>query len=345
MSRRDICYMGGDQGGRLPLGGALAMLWYRNEENCRGEMMSFNLEDCLVIGISSRALFDLEEENALFEEEGIDAYRAYQRQHEDLVLGRGTAYYMIEELLKINDLVDDRRLVEVVVMSKNSPDTGLRVFASIDHYGLDISRAAFAGGEDLHEYLDAFSVDLFLSKSEEDVQGAVDHGVASAILYEPPDGYAPVAGQIRIAFDGDAVLFSEESEKVYKEQGLEAFVEHENLNRDNPLPDGPFAKLLCILAYLQQTLPREDNPFRLALVTARKSPSHVRVVNTLRDWGVNLDEAFFLGGMTKSKVLQSFRAHIFFDDQDVHVGPASRVVPSARVPYKTGSSLKSLPEG
>ncbi|MDQ6988962.1 MAG: 5'-nucleotidase [Mariprofundaceae bacterium] len=301
--------------------------------------MALNLDECLVVGISSRALFDLEAENTVFEHQGVEGYRAYQRAHEDEILERGTAFYMIEELLKINSLVEDRRLVEVVVMSKNSPDTGVRVFSSIEHYGLDITRAAFAGGKELHDYLAAFSVDLFLSKSESGVQGAIDHGVAAAMLYDSPEGYDPVLGQIRIAFDGDAVLFSEESEKIFKEQGLQAFEAHERKNQDNPLPEGPFAKLLRVLSYLQQTLPKKDNPFRLALVTSRSSPSHTRVLNTLRDWGVNLDEAFFLGGVKKDQVLKAFRAHIFFDDQDVHVEPASKVVPSGRVPYKSDSSL------
>ncbi|MDX8382831.1 MAG: 5'-nucleotidase [Ghiorsea sp.] len=304
--------------------------------------MGLNLDDCLVIGISSRSLFDLEKENAVFEADGVDGYRAYQHAHEGTILERGTAFYIIEALLKINGLADDKRLVEVVVMSKNTPDMGVRVFSSIDHYGLDITRAAFAGGNDLHHYLDAFRVDLFLSKSESDVQGAIDHGVAAAMLYEPPTGYDPAEGQIRIAFDGDAVLFSAESEKIFKEHGLEAFVAHEKKNKDNPLPEGPFAKLLCVLSYLQQTLPKEDNPFRLALVTARSSPAHTRVLNTLRNWGVHLDEAFFLGGVKKDEILQAFRAHIFFDDQDVHVDLASKVVPSGRVPYKSEVSPSSI---
>ena len=305
--------------------------------------MGLNLDECLVIGISSRALFDLEKENAVFEEGGVEDYRAYQRAHEGTVLERGTAFYIIEALLKINELADDKRLVEVVVMSKNTPDTGVRVFSSIEHYGLDITRAAFAGGQALHNYLDAFCVDLFLSKSESDVQGAIDHGVAAAMLYEPPSGYDPAEVQIRIAFDGDAVLFSAESEKIFKEQGLEAFVAHEKKNKDNPLPEGPFAKLLRVLSYLQQTLPKKDNPFRLALVTARSSPAHTRVLNTLRDWGVHLDEAFFLGGVKKDDILKAFRAHIFFDDQDVHVDLASKVVPSGRVPYKNEGAQSTSP--
>lgn len=299
-----------------------------------------DLPECLVVGISSRALFDLERENRVFEEQGVEEYIRTQRESENVILKPGAAFYMIEGLLKVNTLVSDRRLVEVVVMSRNSPDTGLRVFNSIEHYGLDITRAAFTGGAGLFGYLEAFGVDLYLSKNEADVQGAIDSGIAAAVLYEPPDDYEPVRGQVRIAFDGDAVLFSEESEKIYREQGLKAFVEHESRHRQSPLPEGPFAKLLKILSFLQKNWPVQENPFRLALVTARDSPAHSRVVYTLRDWGVYLNEAFFLGGLAKDTVLKSFRAHIFFDDQEKHLDSASKVVPSGKVLYKTGSTLR-----
>ncbi len=301
--------------------------------------MSFTLHNCLVVGISSRALFDLEEENRLFERQGVEVYRAFQREHECDVLQPGTAFHVIKELLSVNaHAVGDQRLIEVVVMSRNTPDTGMRIFHSIDHYGLDITRAAFTGGEGLDRYLDAFSVDLFLSKSEGDVQAAINAGVAAALLCESPKDYEPVQHQVRIAFDGDAVLFSEASELIFQQQGLDAFVAHEQTHAKQQLAEGPFAKLLKTLAYLQQTLPAEDNPFRLALVTARNSPSHERVLFTLREWNVILDEAFFLGGLAKDQVLKAFRAHIFFDDQDVHLQAASRVVPAGKVPHKTISS-------
>lgn len=297
--------------------------------------MKLNLDNCLVIGISSRALFDLEAENRIFDEQGVDSYRNYQHAHEQDLLQPGTAFHMIKELLSVNQRVQDHRLVEVVIMSRNTPDTGNRIFNSIEHYQLDITRAAFSGGEGLHSYLDAFSVDLFLSKSEADVQAAINHGVAAAILCEIPHNYEPIQHQVRIAFDGDAVLFSEDSELIFREQGLDAFVEHEDKHRAQPLAEGPFAKLLKMISYLQQTLPREENPFRLALVTARNSPAHARVLYTLRTWGVHLDEAFFLGGIPKDKVLKAFRAHIFFDDQDTHLQAASKVVPSGKVPHRT----------
>ena len=296
--------------------------------------MGYDLEKVLVVGISSRSLFDLEKENEIFKNKGLEEYKKYQRRHEKDILKKGTAFYMVEALLNINKLAN-KRLVEVVIMSKNSPDTGMRIFNSISEYNLDITRAAFSGGEPLHLYLQAFSVDLFLSKSVEDVEGAIDFGVASAVIYDPPKEYNPIIDEIRIAFDGDAVLFSEESEKIFKEKGLEAFIENEKINKDIPLNEGPFAKLLKVISTVQKELPTEKNPFRLALVTARNSPSHIRVLNTLRSWNVELNEAFFLGGLDKDKVLKAFRAHIFFDDQDTHLSKSSKVVPSGRVPYKS----------
>ncbi|MDQ6976120.1 MAG: 5'-nucleotidase [Mariprofundaceae bacterium] len=294
------------------------------------------MNNCLVVGISSRALFDLEAENKIFEQQGVDAYRDYQHANEQTILQAGTAFHMVKELLLVNTYAQsDQPLVEVVIMSRNTPDMAMRIFHSIDHYDLNITRAAFTGGEGLYTYLDAFSVDLFLSKSEGDVQAAINHGVAAASICEHPKDYDPVQHQVRIAFDGDAVLFSEASEVIFREQGLPAFVAHEHAHRQDALAEGPFAKLLKIIAFLQQTLPKKDNPFRLALVTARNSPTHARVLFTLRQWGITLDEAFFLGGLPKDQVLKAFRAHIFFDDQDVHLHAASKVVPSGKVPHKT----------
>ncbi len=299
----------------------------------KGEILAYSLKDKLVIGISSRALFDLEIENEVYENEGLDAYKAYQRKHEDKMLKPGTAFPLAKALLQLNTLRDER-LVEIVVMSRNTPDTGLRAFNSINHYDLDITRAAFSGGESLVPYLDAFEVDLFLSKSEVDVQNAINAGTAAAVIYSPPESFTADDSIIRIAFDGDAVLFSEESELIFQAQGLEAFQEHEHSNKDKILPDGPFAKLLKTLSFVQQQYSAEERPVRIAIVTARSCPAHTRVIKTLRAWNVDVDDAFFLGGVSKDKVLQAFGAHIFFDDQDLHVKSASRLVPSARVPRK-----------
>jgi len=303
--------------------------------------MGLDLSDVLVIGISSRALFDLEDANTLFEQEGLDAYRAHQLENEQKLLKKGTAFALVEALLHLN-VLSGKKLVEVIVMSRNSPDTGLRVFNSISHYGLDISRAAFSGGTSLSPYLNAFDVDLFLSKSEEDVQAAVDSGVAAASLYAPPASQEIASDKIRIAFDADAVIFSEESEHIYKTEGLEAFLAHEKSNVNTPMKEGPFAKLLMTLSFLQQHFPKGESPVRIAIVTARNSPAHERVVQTLRTWGVRVDEAFFLGGLSKEQVLEAYGAHIFFDDQETHLEETSKRVPSGKVPYKTGSPMYEM---
>ena len=298
--------------------------------------MSVDLSSKLVVGISSRALFDLEEENVVFETQGVENYRRVQLEREDEILEPGPAFPLVKSLLKLNS---PEPLVEVIIMSRNSPDLGVRLFNSVKHFGLDITRAAFSSGASLAPYFQAFKVDLFLSKSVADVQKAIDTGFAAAQLYDPPADFDPDHDAIRIAFDGDSVLFSEDSERIFKERGVEAFLEHEVKNAQQPLSEGPFAKLLKTLSTIQKGL-GEDRPVRIAIVTARNSPAHERVIRTLRAWDVSVDEAFFLGGLNKDEVLKAFRPHIFFDDQDRHVERASKVVPSARVPYKSGSPLK-----
>ena len=298
--------------------------------------MAISLENKLVVGISSRALFDLEFENRIYEEQGLQAYLEYQRAHEQDILKPGTAFPLIRALHKRNN--GGEPLVEIIIMSKNSADTSLRIFNSIEHYGLAISRAALVGGNKIAPYLSAFRTGLFLSANEEDVQEAIDAGVAAGLIcsHDDLDIHADEEiDQIRIAFDGDAVIFSDESEKIFKTQGLEAFEAHERLNARKPLPEGPFAKLLATISKVQKQFPTENMPIRTALVTARNAPAHERVIRTLMAWGVRIDEAFFLGGVQKSDFLKAFGAHIFFDDQAVHTDPASKLVPSARVPYKS----------
>jgi 5'-nucleotidase len=298
--------------------------------------MPVKLDDKLVVGVSSRALFDLEAENKIFEEQGLDAYIEYQREHENDILRPGTAFPLIKALHNLN--CGDKHLTEIIIMSKNSTDTSMRIFNSINHYGLDISRAALVSGMPIAPYFDAFKTDLFLSADESDVQEAIDANIAAGIICSNdslpinPNEEIP---QIRIAFDGDAVIFSDESEQVYKEKGLQAFSEHEKENAKKPLPEGPFAKLLKTISFVQQQFKDPTTvPIRTALVTARNAPAHERVIRTLRAWNVRIDEVFFLGGVEKAEVLKAFGANIFFDDQTVHTGPASKLVPAARVPYK-----------
>lgn len=299
--------------------------------------MPWDLDGKLVVGISSRALFDLEEENRIFETEGLDAYRKYQREHENDILRPGTAFPLVKALHRLNS--NDKRLTEIIIMSRNSADTSLRIFNSIAYYGLDISRAALVSGASISKYLNAFKTDLYLSYNEHEVQEAINAGVAAGIICSGTDlSIDPnqEVQQIRIAFDGDAVIFSGEAERIYKEQGLKAFEDFERANAQQLLPEGPFAKLLKTLSMVQSQFPDGEGPIRLALVTSRNAPAHERVVRTLRAWDVRIDEIFFLGGIQKSAVLAAFGANIFFDDQTVHTDPASHLVPSARVPYPYG---------
>ena len=301
--------------------------------------MAYDLTEPLVIGISSRALFNLEDENAVFEQYGLKAYADYQREHEKDILLPGPAFQLVKAFLNLNNLYKDRRTVEVIIMSRNSPETSLRIFHSIDHNGLDITRAALLSGAEVAPYLKAFKTDLFLSAYAPDVKQAVDNGVAAGMILtgKKHANSREEIGQIRVAFDGDAVLFSAEAEKVFKQQGIHAFHEHEQSLVDTPLQKGPFANFLMALSSLQNIYQtQEQSPIRTALVTSRSVPAHERAIKTLREWGVRVDEAFFLGGVQKRDILASFGAHIFFDDQHAHADPASEVVPSAVVPYREG---------
>lgn len=301
--------------------------------------MGVDFTDTLVIGVSSRSLFDLERENRVFETGSVEQYRRYQRDHEDEILTKGGAFYLVEALLRLNQFSDEQ-LVEVIVMSKNSPDTGLRVLNSIRHYGLDITRSAFSGGESLAPFLAAFSVDLLLTRDPEDARVAIDsRHCAAARPFDPPSDFLPDSEKIRIAFDADAVIFSDDSEYIFKSEGLDRFREHEARYENIPLEPGPFAKLIRILSRIHTQIGPERSPLQLAIVTARNSPAHLRVIRTLREWNVYVDQAFFLGGIDKHRVLQALRPHIFFDDQESHLDLASRHVPASQVPYRSDSKL------
>jgi len=304
--------------------------------------MAYNLKDKLVVAVSSRALFDLETENKIFEEKGLDEYYKYQLDNETKDLKKGTGYRLIENLLKINDLFsEDEKQVEVIILSKNNAGTSLRITNAINTHKLNIERSGWTSGSDISSYLKAFKVDLFLSASDEDVVNAIENGIAAAKILPSDDSvHNSLGNQVRIAFDGDAVLFSEESELVYKEHGLEAFIEHEKKNKDNPMKKGPFAKLLLTIASIQDKFKDKQSPIRTALVTARSAPTHERVIKTLNVWGVRIDEAFFLGGSEKYEILEAFGADIFFDDQDVHLELSKGVVPSAKVIHKSIEEFK-----
>ena len=288
------------------------------------------LDDKLVIAISSRALFDLDESHRVYVEHGLDAFAQYQLQHEDDVLAQGDAFGIVQKLLGLNQFLD-RGGVEVILLSRNSADTGLRVFNSIEHYGLGISRAAFCGGESPHRYVSAFGSHLFLSTDEADVADALAHGVAAATLL--PSRAAKLDDPIvRIAFDGDAVLFSDEAEQVFQHHGLDAFAASEKTSAREPLRGGPFKPFLSALHGLQHHL-SDKSLLRTALVTARSAPAHERVIRTLRDWDIRLDEALFLGGLKKAEFLKAFCADVFFDDQRSHCEGACEHVATGHVPF------------
>ncbi|HQS73265.1 MAG TPA: 5'-nucleotidase [Sulfurovum sp.] len=296
--------------------------------------MAYDLQDKLVIAISSRALFDLEEENALFDREGLERYYTHQLQHLDTPLQKGSAFRFVQNLLAINKRFDNK-LIEVIILSRNNAATGLRIGRSIEHYNLDIERTGWTAGTPVARYLGAFKVDLFLSAYAPDVEEAVNSGVAAATILP----HTPITSEqndiVKIAFDGDAVIFGDESERVYQEKGLEAFIEHERLNAQNPLSKGPFFKFLKTISEIQDRFPMESSPIRTALVTARSFTTHERVLGTLEGWGVRVDEAFFQGGVQKYEVIKAFGADIFFDDQDAHLEFASKETPSAKVPYRS----------
>ena len=288
----------------------------------------------LIIGISSRALFDLDFSHEIYKKRGLKSYQDYQIENEDKTLKPGQAFNLVKKILNINDLYDGKERVEVILLSRNTSDTGLRIRNSIEDHNLNISRAAFCGGESPHRYVRDFGVHLFLSSSVEDVRLAIKSNVAAAtIMSRSSDRMKKNDSDIlKIAFDGDAVIFSDESEKVFQEKGLDAFIKNE-VNAKSVLKEGPFKSFLVELNKIQCDFEINRCPIRTALVTARSAPSDKRVIKTLRKWGVRIDESLFLGGMDKTKFLESFDADIFFDDQKKHIMNAIETTTSAHVPF------------
>ena len=293
--------------------------------------MPYSVEGKLVVAISSRALFDFEDENRVFEKDGEDAYIALQYARLDVPAREGVAFPLVKKLLAFNTPGQSR--VEVVVLSKNDPVSGLRVFRSAKVAGLNIERGVFTRGRSPYHYLDPLKANLFLSANETDVMGALDAKVPAARVYpESAQAASRHADEVRIAFDGDAVLFSDEAERVYQRDGLDAFTQHETARALQPLPPGPFKPLLEALHRLQS----EKNSsvrIRTALVTARSAPAHERAVRTLMEWNIAVDEAMFLGGLDKGAFLKSFEPDFYFDDQRGHIDSARAFVAAGHVPF------------
>ena len=291
-------------------------------------MENSKVKDKLVVAISSRALFDLDESHQIYKEHGVEAYAKHQEKNENVILEPGVGFSLVKKLLTLNS---EKTPIDVILLSRNSADTGLRIFNSIEHYGLNISRAAFTRGESTHSLVGAFEADLFLSSNYQDVQKALESGYAAASIVGSNSKDAHET-QLRIAFDGDAVIFSDEAEKIFQEKSLEAFEQSEKKSAKVELKAGPFKCFLKSLHKIQSTFPVENNPIRTALVTARSAPSHKRVIHTMREWGIRIDESFFLGGLDKGIFLKEFGADIFFDDQHKHCQSASQYVPTGHVP-------------
>ncbi len=287
----------------------------------------------LVVAITARALFHLEDGHRVFESEGIEAYARYQRARENDVLPPGIAFPLVTKLLALNaGAPPERPRVEVILLSRNSSDTGLRIFNAIEHYGLKITRAVFTSGAEVYPYIQPFGAHLFLSANPASVQAALEHGVAAATIL-PAEAAEQGHPELRIAFDGDAVVFGDESERISQQGGLAAFHAHESEKAHEPLSGGPFKGFLSALHELQADFPPEHCPIRTALVTARSAPAHKRVILTLREWGVRLDESLFLGGRDKGPFLKAFGADLFFDDSRHNVDNARQHVAAGHVPH------------
>lgn len=302
--------------------------------------MPFPIEDKLVVAIASSASFDLSESQAVFRDKGEKAYREYQREKESEILSPGVAFPFIKRPLSLNHPTEKYEPVEVILLSKNDPDTGLRVMNSIEHYGLPISRAAFLRGGDPFRYISAFNGALFLSADEQNVREAIMKGLpAGRVLASSytDDFNDP---ELRIAFDFDGVIIDDEAERIFQIDGLEKFQAAEVLKALEPHNPGPLKRLLEEIGRIHQReiAQAQSNPsykptLRIAIITSRNAPAHKRMITTLRSWGIEVDETFFLGGMDKGRILKEFKPHLFFDDQLTHVGPVSGTVPSVHVPF------------
>ena len=287
--------------------------------------MPYPIEKKLVIAVSSSALFDMQDSDAVFRQDGEDAYRVYQQKHLNDPLKEGVAFPFIKRLLNLNASFPEEQPVEVILFSKNSPETGLRAFRSIQHYNLNISRACFSSGKPNHQYLPAFNSTLFLTTNREDAREALANGITAGVVGKQEIQDSNEEG-LCLAFDFDGVIADDSAERVYKEQGLAAYQEYEKVHGTHPLKSGPIANLLKRISSfqkLERTKQQEDPKYRrllkTAIVTARNAPAHERVVFTLQSLEIEVDEVFFMGGVEKARLLNILKPHIFFDDQESHI--------------------------
>lgn len=310
--------------------------------------MPYPIDNKLVIAVASSALFDLTESDSIFKQQGEDKYREYQEKNIDKPFEKGVAYPFIKRLLSLNHSFPDLQPVEVILMSKNSPETGERAFRSIEHYNLNISRACFTSGKPNFQYLPAFNATLFLSANLQDVKEALRNGYAAGrVLNKQYIEDNENDKELRIAFDFDGVLADDSSEKIYQNTGgnINMYFEHEKEYANVPLPKGPILELLSKISYYQNLEKRKAKKeksykrvLKTAIVTARNAPAHERVISSLKTWGINVDEAFFLGGIEKSRILSILNPHIFFDDQLVHLDHLNNV-PAVHIPFGIANNV------
>ena len=310
--------------------------------------MPYSVEGKIVIAISSSALFDMTESDKIFREQGLLAYKEHQRKKIDVPLPKGVAFPFVSRLLKINDAFPTARPVEVILMSKNSPESGLRAFNSFNHYGLDITRAVLSSGGTNFQYLPAFNADLFLSSNEDDVKEALKLGYPAGRIVENTidDDESP---ELRLAFDFDGVLADDESEKVYKEKGMEEYRKYESNKKTEPLSPGPLEPLLKKISSFQKiernygaTHPEYVPRIKTSIVTARNAPAHERMIRTLNSWGIDVDALFLLGGMDKDKILSILKPHMFFDDQMAHLENIH--APAVHIPFGIANKKNDVAE-
>jgi len=311
--------------------------------------MPYSVEDKLVVAVASSALFDLGESDAVYREQGTEKYREFQRAHETDVLSPGVAFPLIKRLLALNGSTEKEIVVEVILLSRNDPDTGLRVFKSIQHHGLDITRAVFVSGRDPIRYLIPFNTALFLSANPKDVKEAIMQGAPAGRVFPTQYVDDETQPELRIAFDFDGVIGDDSAETVNKTEGLAEFLRTEKEQAGVVFPKGPLYKFFSEISRLQKrelSRKTQDDSYkpriRIAIVTARNAPAHERVVMSLREWGIEVDEVFFLGGIQKSKILEVFKPHIFFDDQLSHIEGAASVAPCAHVPFGIANQATEL---
>ena len=311
--------------------------------------MPYPIEEKLVIAVASSALFALDEADAVFRREGIRAYRAYQRAHEEDVLSPGIAFPFVRRFLELNTVFPERQPVEVVLLSRNDSDTGMRVFNSIEHYGLGIIRAAFTRGNSPFRYIPAYNVSLFLSANGSDVTEALEKGYPAGCVLPSAADDDTADTELRVAFDFDGVIADDSAEKIYQTAGIEAFYDAETANAETAVTPGPLGDLFRKLGDLralederEEHAPGYRRFLKTAIVTARSAPAHRRVINTLRSWNITVDETHFLGGMDKGRILETLRPHIFFDDQQhPHLEAAQKFTPSVHIPFGTAAKREN----